>query len=333
MRVLVTGGAGFIGVHTVRALVRAGHSVRVLDSLEPPVHTSRTRPYELLEHGVDFVLGSVTDPQAVAWALEDVEGVIHLAAYQDYLPDWSKFMNVNVGGLALLCETIAARKLPIDRIVIASSQAVYGEGDGRCPLKESDECHPISIYGVSKLAGELLANRLHDLYGLPIVLLRYSITQGAGQSPHNAYSGILRSFAQRLMAGLPPLVYEDGLQTRDYVWVGDVANVNVMALTDCRMMGRTFNVGGDTVASASGYARLVCERMDSLIPAVITGEHRVGDVRDALSDSSQLKALGWKQTKTLPEIVDEYLDWLRGQPLDEATQAAYFRMKQLDVLR
>lgn len=359
MRVLVTGGAGFVGSHTVDLLLAKGYSVRVLDSLAPPVHEEGVIP-SYVPADVEFIRGDVRDADAWVGALENVDAVIHLAAYQDYLTDFSKFFHVNTVGTALLYEMIVAHKLPIQKVVVASSQAVYGEGKYICrhhdtaaansnvageqvlypPLRSeaqlvkrdwnvhcaecdgtmewtlTDEAHvnPHNQYAMSKYTQEMLALNFGQRYQVPTVCLRYSIVQGARQSFRNAYSGILRNFTQRLMAGHAPVCYEDGLQVRDYVYVGDVARANLLALEDERANFQSFNVGGERAITVREYAELLQKKLHSTVALECPGIYRFGDTRHIVSDVSKIKALGWNPTKTIEEIADEYIVWAAAQP-------------------
>ncbi len=358
-RILVTGGAGFIGSHTVDLLLAKGYTVRVLDALTPPVHEEGVVP-EYVPDEVEFLRGDVRDADAWRKALADTDGVIHLAAYQDYLTDFSKFFHVNTVGTALLYETIVEQKLPIEKIVIASSQATYGEGKYLCrghkdapalsgngggryvhpPLRpeaqlrhrdwqvhcpecdalmewvvtDEAEVNPHNQYAMSKYTQEMIALNFGKRYNLPTVCMRYSIVQGMRQSFRNAYSGILRNFTQRLMAGNPPVCYEDGLQVRDYVYVGDVARANLIALEDPRADYQVLNVGGETPVTVRGYAELLARKLGVNVEPQLPGLYRFGDTRHIVSDVSKLRALGWEPTKAVSEIADEYIAWARTQP-------------------
>jgi len=240
MRVLVTGGAGFIGSHLVDRFLKEGFQVRVLDSLDPKVHP-HGRPNHV-PRNVDFIHGDVTDRVALLAALRDVDIVSHQAAYQDYMPDFSRFLHVNAVGTSLLYELIVQEKLKVKRVIVASSQAVYGEGqyacsvhgffqpaprsqdqlslgrwDVRCPecdlpaepcLLQENNTNPYNQYAVSKLAEEKIALGLGWLHGIPSVGLRYSITQGPRQSLFNQYSGVCRIFVGRALNREPLIVYE-----------------------------------------------------------------------------------------------------------------------------
>lgn len=348
MKILVTGGAGFIGSHTVDLLLARGHAVRVLDALTPPVHRDGQAP-AYLPREVEFIHGDVRDQAAWERALAGVEAVFHFAAYQDYLPDFSKFFHVNAAGTALLYEVAVAQRQPLRKIVVASSQAVYGEGrytcprDGdqfpgprseaqlqahewepRCPrcgetmtaawTAEPAPANGHNAYAMSKHATEVLALNLGRRYGLPTVAMRYSITQGARQSYRNAYSGAMRIFAMQALAGQPLTVYEDGQQLRDFVYVGDIARANLLVLEDERANGQAFNAGGGRAVSVLDFARAVAQRAGQAGEPRVTGEYRFGDTRHILSDVARLKALGWAPQGTLDGNIDEYLAWAGAQP-------------------
>ena len=366
MQVLVTGGAGFIGSHTVDALVARGHRVRVLDSLEPPVHRGEWPAH--LPPQVERRRGSVTDRDALLAALRDVDAVFHLAAYQDYLPDFSRFFLVNSAGTALLYELIVAERLPVRAVVVASSQAVYGEGCYRCPVDgpvypgQRDEAQlarrawearcprcqgpagpqwtdervvgPHSPYGMSKRDQEEVALKLGRRYGIPSVAFRYSIVQGPRQSFRNLYSGALRSFVVAALQRQPPLLFEDGLQLRDYVSIHDVVRANLLALEDPRLQYQAFNVGSGRQVSVRELAALVFEEAGLGCEPEVPGLYRVGDTRHVFSDVGRLRALGWEPRVGQREIVREYLRWAAEQPeLAESFAEARRRMQALGVLR
>ncbi|MFD8722618.1 NAD-dependent epimerase/dehydratase family protein [Streptomyces sp. NPDC059629] len=371
MRVLVTGGAGFIGSHTVDALLVEGHDVRVLDALVPPVHPHRRFPRHLLDRGVECIEGDVRDREAWERALVDADAVFHLAAYQDYLPDFSTFFQTNVVSTALLYEILVERGLRPHRVVVASSQAVYGEGRYRCsrcpgaqPVyprlrKEADlfarrwdlPCEvcghaltpertdesvvaPHNAYSLSKYGEESVALTLGERYGIPSVALRYSIVQGSRQSFHNPYSGILRIFAQRVLGGQSPICYEDGGQLRDYVSVHDVVRANLLALHHDNAVGRAVNIGGDRQVSVLDYARLVVKCAGADLEPAAPGLYRFGDTRHVFSRISLAAELGWRPEVPLSEIVEEYLSWAVAQPdFTDGTTAADERMHALGTLR
>lgn len=344
MRVLVTGGAGFIGSHTVDALLAKGYEVTIIDSLQPPVHPSPRWP-SYISKEVRLIRGNVCNSSHMRKALEGADAVFHLAAQQDSLPDFSRFAKTNEHGTALLYELIIKGNLPVKKIVVASSQAVYGEGRYICPqhgdvlpgprsqeqlmsgewdlscpdcssvirpewTDETTLPKPGNHYAVSKYSQELWALTLGRRYGIPTVALRYSITQGPRQSPFNAYSGVLRNFATQLLGGQPATIYEDGRQLRDYVHVTDASDANLLALEDDGANFQTFNVGGNKPTSVLEYYDLIAKHLGTEIRGQIPGKFRSGDVRNIFSDSKKLRNLGWKGSRDVGLIVRDYLDWL-----------------------
>jgi dTDP-L-rhamnose 4-epimerase len=367
MKALVTGGAGFVGSHTVDLLLERGYEVKVLDALMPPVHVNGVKPDYVLDD-VEFIRGDVRDREGVDRALRGVDVVFHLAAYQDYLPDFSRFAFTNDGGTALLYELIVEKRYPIQKVVLASSQAVYGEGKYRClehgvqypplrPLEQlmrqewepycpecggelrllpTDEAqvHPANQYAISKYAQELYALTLGRRYGIPSVAMRYSITQGPRQSFRNAYSGILRIFSMRLLNDKPPIAYEDGQQLRDYVSVHDVVQANLLVLEDSRANYQVFNVGGGKATTALEYAHLLARKLNKDIEVEVPGKFRFGDTRHIISDISKLRGLGWEPITPLDQIVEQYIAWAQAQPdLRDYYAEAEEVMKRVGIVR
>lgn len=365
MRVLVTGGAGFIGSHLVDRFLADGFQVRVLDSLDKKVH-----PYGLAKAfpaSVDFIHGDVTDRDTLLTALRGVDIVSHQAAYQDYMPDFSRFMLVNAVGTSLLYELIVQERLRVRKVIVASSQAVYGEGqytcadhgfflpmprsqaqlalgewELRCPTCEKkaepcllDENHlnPFNQYAVSKLAQEKMALGLGWLNAIPTVALRYSITQGPRQSLFNQYSGICRIFVGRASKGEALIVYEDGSQTRDFVHVNDVVDANMLVLQSDSANFQAFNVGSGERTTVVQYADLVRKKLSSNVEVLLPGEYRRGDNRHSVSSIQKLAKLGWKPKRDLPTILDDFLRWIDeigGIP--DHIDDAYSAMKRAGVV-
>jgi dTDP-L-rhamnose 4-epimerase len=366
MKILVTGGAGFIGSHTCDRLLALGHDVVVLDALTKPVH--RDGKPDNLDPAVEFYQGDVRNRELVTNLLRRADAVCHLAAYQDYLPEFSRFSEVNVVSTALLQEIIVAERLDLARVVVASSQAAMGEGLYRCPadgeqlpeirpeaalaagqwdipcprcggpmeMQPTPErvSNPQNPYGMSKLAQEMVAVNLGRRYGIPTVALRYSIVQGPRQSVYNAYSGACRIFCLSYLLGMPPVVYEDGGAIRDYVNIDDVVDANILALTDDRAAGRVFNVGGGEPVTTREFADIVMHQYGSGQPARVTGEYRFGDTRHIVSDISALRELGWTPRRRPAESVAAYAKWLDGMDgLDTVLAEANTRMRALGVVR
>ena len=366
MRILVTGGAGFIGSHTVEVLLAHGHTVRILDGLMPPVHPRRVKPW--IPPGAQFLRGDVRKRRDWEAALEGVDAVYHFAAYQDYLLDFGTFFHVNVVGTALLYEVAVRRRLPLRKVVVASSQAVYGEGRYRCAehgacfpdirsrarldrgewevpcpqcggamvSEPTDETfvNPQNQYALSKHAQESLALRLGHQYEIPTVALRYSIVQGPRQSFYNAYSGACRIFCLAVHHGRRPVVYEDGRQVRDFVNIRDAVRAGLLVLDRPEADGQAFNVGGGVPYTIMDFAHTVIKAFGADMEPEVTGEYRFGDTRHICSDIRRLRALGWEPTESPEQSVAEYVAWLRTFPRvpDVLAQAAR-RMRRTAVLR
>lgn len=365
MRVLITGGAGFIGSHTADALLREGYQVRVLDSLEEPVHPGHAKP-AYLDPRIEFIKGDVRNEAVLLDALRGSDYVYHLAAFQDYLPTFSRFFDVNVTSTALIYELIVREKLPVKKVIVASSQAALGEGlyhdakgkavlpdirpteqlergvwdvqapkgfSGPLQWQPTDEtvANPQNQYGLSKIAEERVALSLGKRYGIPSVAMRYSIVQGPRQSFYNAYSGACRVFCLSFHLGREPMIYEDGQQVRDFVNVQDVVDANLLVLRDERANYEMFNVGGDKAHTVASFATVVAEVFGAKgYKAEPCGKFRFGDTRHICSDVSKLKSLGWKPTRTVHESVEAYKAWL--STADNAAQILDYCNQQMAAL-
>jgi dTDP-L-rhamnose 4-epimerase len=367
MKILVTGGAGFIGSHTCDRLLALGHDVIVLDALTQPVHRNGRKP-AYLSPEIDFYTGDVRNRDLLANLLRRVDAVYHFAAYQDYMTDFARFSDVNVVSTALIYEIIVAEHLDLARVVVASSQSAMGEGLYRCPsdgeqlpgmrpesalaagqweipcprcggpmeMQATPEqiSNPQNAYGMSKLGEEMVAVNLGRRYDIPTVALRYSIVQGPRQSVYNAYSGACRIFCLSYKQGTAPTAYEDGTAIRDYVNINDVVDANVLVLEDERAAGKVFNVGGGRAVTTRQFADIVMRHYGSSLEAKITGEYRFGDTRHILSDVSALRKLGWEPQRTPADSVQAYADWLDGMDgLDSVLEQAKAQMRALGVVR
>jgi len=365
MQVLVTGGAGFIGSHLVDRFLSEGFRVCVLDNLDPKIHPGGRPAY--LPRNVEFIQGSVTDREVLRRALRGVDVVSHQAAYQDYMPDFSRFLDVNAVGTALIYELIVKDRLPVKKVIVASSQAVYGEGQYDCKehgfflpkprsqqqlsqgdwevlcprcresgipsLLSEEHTNPYNQYAVSKLAEEKTALGLGWLHGIPTVALRYSITQGPRQSMYNQYSGVCRIFVSRVMRDLPLTVYEDGKQTRDFVHVQDVVDANMLVLERDEANFEALDVGSGNPLTVTAYAQVILKRLSSDVALQMPGEYRRGDNRHSVSSIEKLSCLGWRPRRNLPVILDDFLAWVEsigGVP--ERVVDAYSHMREAGVV-
>lgn len=369
MKILITGGAGFIGSHTADALLAEGHHVRVLDSLEQPVHLNSEWPAYLAPE-IERVRGDVRNESVLKQALEGCDAVYHLAAFQDYLPTFSRFFDVNATSTALIYEIIVRDSLPIKKVIVASSQATLGEGlyhdhngrpflpdirpddqlrrgewdvqappgfNGPVSWQPTDEtvANPQNQYGISKITEENIALHLGRRYGIPSVAMRYSIVQGPRQSFYNAYSGACRIFCLSFHQGVAPAIYEDGQQVRDFVNIQDVVAANCLVLNDDRANFEMFHVGGNKAITVSEFAAAVAEVFDVKdYAAEPCGRYRFGDTRHIFSDVSKLQALGWQPSRSVYDSIESYRTWLSeaenvGEILAYSTQ----QMKKMNVVR
>ena len=360
MRTVITGGAGFIGSHVADELLRHGHSVRVLDSLDEQVHPSRQRP-EYLDPDVELHVGDVRDPASVARAIDGAEAVIHLAAkvgVGQSMYEVRTYADVNELGTATLLQALIGSK--VRRLLVASSMSVYGEGlmldrDGRrretversveqlrhgqwepldgdgeplqpVPTPEDKRPALTSLYALGKFAQERMCLITGRAYGIPTTALRFFNVYGPRQALSNPYTGVLAIFAARLLNGQPPLVFEDGRQRRDFVHVRDVARA-------CRLVLETSAGDGAALNVASGVSISIGEIAERLIAALsmdgmrphVTGQYRTGDIRHCFADTSLADAvLGFRAEVPFDQGLLELVEWLAGRrATDRSDQALH----------
>ncbi len=366
MNILITGGAGFIGSHTADRLLEKGYNVRILDNLQKPVHMKGKPPY--LSPDAEFIEGDVRDKSTLENAMEGVDAIYHLAAYQDYLPDFSTYFHVNSVSTALIYEIIVEKSFPVRKVIVASSQAVLGEGLHRCqehgdlipdirledqlsrsdwehhcpycgtymqhiPTPE-DKINPQNQYAMSKHSQEIIAVNLGKRYGIPSVAMRYSIVQGPRQSFYNAYSGAMRIFNLHLYFDRQPTIYEDGMQIRDYVNYKDVVDANILVLENDNADYQAFNVGGGKEYTVLDFYNKVQEVTGKKIEPVISKFYRYGDTRHIVSDISKLQSLGWSPNVPVEESIKEYWAYLKKQTdIDDILEYAEKTMMNKGVVR
>jgi dTDP-L-rhamnose 4-epimerase len=343
---LVTGGAGLIGSHVTDLLVREGWKVRVLDNLEPNTH-KRGKP-AWINPAAEFIAGDIRDRDTITAALDGIDTVFHQAAYGGYMPEIAKYVHVNSFGTAQMLEVIRENKLPIKKIVVASSQAVYSEGAGECPehglvfppvrpveqLSRGDwhvhcpicaaitksvptpENAPIggeTVYGLTKVDQERLVLLWGKQVSIPTVALRYSCTYGPRQSIFNPYTGVIAIFCTRLLNNLPPVLYEDGEQTRDFSFVEDIARANLLAAETDKLDGLPVNVGSGRGTSIREIAETISDALEIDIAPEIKSEFRPGEMRHLTSDTTLARLAGHRPTVDLSEGIARYVDWIGTQ--------------------
>ena len=358
-RVLITGGAGFIGSHLTDALLTGGYQVRILDNLSPQVHgPKRARP-DYLAPEAELVVGDIRDSEVLRRSLKGVTAVFHLAAtvgVGQSMYEVARYTSVNNEGTALLLE--ALMKQPVERLLVASSMSLYGEGlyrthsgqllpgpertlaqlkardwelrapDGEIlvpvPTPESKLPALASIYALSKYDQERMCLLVGRAYGIPTVALRFFNVYGTRQALSNPYTGAMAIFASRLLNENPPLIFEDGLQQRDFVSVHDVARACCLALTVPEAPGTVFNIGSGAAYSIRELACRIGAAMGREgIEPVITDKYRVGDVRHCFADIALARrVLGYAPKVSLSEGLAELVGWLEGQTAMDRVEEA-----------
>ncbi len=296
-RWLVTGGAGFIGSHLVEALVARGERVRVLDNFS----TGRWENLSAVRDRIEVIEGDIRDPLIVRQAVDGVEVVAHLAAVVSV--EWSlrnplETMDVNTGGTLHLLE--AARQVNVSRFLFASSAAVYGDAS-ELPLREDLPLRPLSPYAASKVAGEAICYAYYAAYGFPAVIMRFFNIYGPRQDPHSPYSGVISIFWGRMRQGLPPVVYGDGLQTRDFVYVGDVVAALIRAGEQDGAAGTVVNLARGEETSVLHLVTLLNQALGTALEPVFAPP-RAGEIRHSAGDPRRAQlVLGWQPTVGLAE--------------------------------
>jgi dTDP-L-rhamnose 4-epimerase len=345
-RALVTGGAGLIGSHIVDLLMRHGWSVRILDNLEPLTHPHGRPPW--VHEAAEFIHGDIRDATVVETALQGIDVVFHQAAYGGFMPEMAKYITVNSAGTAQMLELIRDRRLPVKKLILASSQVVYSEGMARCgvhgvvcpsvrsvhQLRAGDftvhcprcggpttsiptaEDAPIggeTVYAISKVSQERLALTWGRQTGIPTVALRYSCTYGPRQSPFNPYTGVIAIFCVRLLNQQPPILYEDGAQTRDFSYVEDVAAANLLAATTTALDGQAVNVGSGRAVSIRDLAGIIGDVLGVHVEPVARGEFRPGEIRHLTADTRRIATAGYAARTDLRTGIQNYVEWIRAQ--------------------
>jgi len=372
MKVLITGGAGFIGTHLSRKLVELGHSVRVLDNLTPQVHGSDTDIQKIVESGIDFMLGDVRDLDTVRRAVREVEVVFHLAAQTGVgqsMYQMKDYMDCNVVGTAQLLDVLAGDKQNIRCLILASSRAVYGEGKYSCsqcgvvyppprtqeqlrkadwevhcpncsatleclPTDEDKPLQPGSVYAISKRAQEELCLCVGRAYKIPVKILRFFNVYGSGQSLTNPYTGIMTIFASKIKKAEPPLIYEDGLESRDFVHVKDVVNALVLAMENGRTNYEVVNVGSGRALSVFEMAKIMIRLKGVDLEPRIIRKYRVGDIRHCYADLTKAREIfRYEPTVSFEEGIIEFLDWAGDRPSEDRLAAATAELEQHGLYR
>jgi dTDP-L-rhamnose 4-epimerase len=370
-RALVTGGAGLIGSYLVDLLQEQGWAVRVLDNLEPQTHRDGKPPWlrAAIWNGAEFVEGDLRNRELVESALNGIDVVFHQAAYGGYMPEISKYVAVNSLGTAQLLEIIREKNLGIRKIVVASSQVVYPEGAGECPqhglvfpalrpveqLRRGDfsvrcpvcesptksvptpESAPVSgetVYAITKVDQEKLVLAWGRQVGIPTVALRYSCTFGPRQSIFNPYTGVIAIFCTRLLNNLRPVIYEDGEQTRDFSFVEDIAQANLLAAVSDQLDGKAVNVGTGRAVTVRQVADMISDALEIRLAPIMNREFRPGEIRHLISDTTLIRRAGYTPVVSLEQGIEQYLKWIRQQgSVKDYFAAAELILRQKGILQ
>jgi dTDP-L-rhamnose 4-epimerase len=362
-KVLITGGAGFVGSHTADAVLRLGHSVRIYDNLSEQVHAVGKPAY--IPREAELVRGDVRDLTTLSQAVRGVDVIFHLAAavgVGQSMYQISYYTAVNNQGTANLLQAILETGSQPEKIILASSMSIYGEGrylcpacgeiaprprsqeqlasknwDTVCPIcthpvipVATDESKPLqctSIYALSKKDQEEMVLLFSRTYGIPAVALRYFNIYGSRQSLSNPYTGVAAIFASRLMNGNPPIIFEDGLQMRDFVSVHDVVHANLLAMDSSAADGAALNVGSGEPVTLRQVAKELGRALGVNAPFETTGKYRAGDIRHCFADISAIsRLLGYRPRVRLKQGIQELVQWLKSQEANDRVAEAMERL-------
>ncbi len=359
MKVLVTGGAGFIGSHIVDALVEEGHEVVILDNLEEQVHKGEVPDY--LNGEAEFIRGDVRSREDLRKALDGVEVLFHEAAavgvgQSMYLIE--DYVDKNTKATATLMDLLVNEEHSLKKLIVASSMSIYGEGTYECdshglmhpplrpmeqlkshgwrmkcpicgepmkpvPTNEDKPLRPTSIYALSKRDQEELCIITGSSYGIPAVALRYFNVYGPRQSLSNPYTGVAAIFSSNIKNDNPPIIYEDGLQSRDFLSIKDIVQANLLVMKSSKADYGVFNVGSGKPTTVLQIAELLAELYGKDIEPEIQNKYRVGDIRHCYADISRIRKLGYEPKVDIREGFRELVDWGKtAEAVDESRKAA-----------
>lgn len=351
-KVLVTGGAGFIGSHIVDALLKRGYNVTVYDNLEEQVHGKIKKPPLYMNKGAAFIKGDVRDKDKLTKALKGIEVILHHAAcvgVGQSMYEIEKYMSANTMGTAALLDILINKKNKVKKLVVASSMSIYGEGAYTCkrcgvvypklrsekqlksrdwnmkcpkcneearavPTSEDKPLYPTSIYAISKYDQEEMSLSVGLPYKIPVVALRYFNTYGPRQALSNPYTGAAAIFSSRLLNKKPPVIFEDGLQSRDFVHVSDIVQANLLAMEKDEADYEVFNVGTGRKLTILDLANMLTKKLRVEEKPLIINKFRAGDIRHCYADISKIKQkLGYAPRVKFEDGIDDLIAWVRTE--------------------
>jgi dTDP-L-rhamnose 4-epimerase len=375
MKVLVTGGAGFIGSHLVDAYLKAGYSVRVIDNLTPQVHGALNEtgmPPNYLSKEAEFIFGDICDREVMRRALEDVDILSHHAAavgVGQSMYDIEHYTRVNSYGAAVILDLIANEKNSVKKMIVASSMSIYGEGayikqstgdviypkiraakqleahqwemvdnEGEelipVPTTEEKPIAPPNIYAINKRDHEEMFLTVGRAYGIPTVALRYFNVFGSRQALSNPYTGVMAIFCGRLLNNMPPVIFEDGLQQRDFVKVDDIAKANILATEKQEADFQTVNIGSGNPVTIVGLADTIAKEMGKRIEPEIVQKYRVGDIRHCFADILKARTLlGFHPVYDTKSGASEVIEWVKQQIAEDSFDEMKSRLEKMGLVR
>lgn len=365
MKILITGGAGFIGSNLALHLIELGHEITVMDNLSPQIHgdnPENTSPlYSSIKNKVNFIYGSVTDISVWEAALVDQDAIVHLAAETgtgQSMYEIRRYVDVNIGGTGLMLDLLANGKYQVKKIVVASSRSIYGEGKyhsealgivypgarkdedmkaGRfeplCPqtgapltllaTDEDSKIHPSSVYGITKQNQEQMVMTVCASLGIGATALRYQNVYGPGQSLSNPYTGILSIFSTRIKNGNGLSIFEDGRESRDFVFIDDIVAATTMALTKDEANGEVFGIGSGVATDVLTVAQTLVQHYRIDVPIKVTGAYRLGDIRHNFADLNKAKRLlDFSPQVSFDEGIRRFSTWVDQQKVQVDTYDA-----------
>ncbi|HPG29857.1 MAG TPA: SDR family NAD(P)-dependent oxidoreductase [bacterium] len=352
MKVLVTGGAGFIGSHIVDLLIEKGHNVTIYDNLDPQIHGAKREIPAYLNKSAEFIFGDVRDKEKLYEAVKNAEIIFHKAAavgVGQSMYQIEHYVDVNTRGTAVLLDILVNKKNKVKKLIVAASMSSYGEGLYNCkkcgkvfpeirtekqlkekkfelfcggcgaelqplPTDEEKSRDSVSIYAITKKDQEDMCLNIGNAYKIPTVALRYFNVYGQRQSVSNPYTGVVAIFASRLLNNNPPIIYEDGLQTRDFINVKDIAIANLLAMEKSEADNQYFNVGSGSPITVKNIAEQLALTLGKNIKPELVNKYRIGDVRHCFADINKIqKALGFSPSVNFDSGMKELCDWLKSQ--------------------
>lgn len=359
MKILITGGAGFIGSNLALALLKKGHSIVVLDNLSTQIHginAEETSPlYTSIKNSVTFIKGDVTNREHWQKALIGVDVLVHYAAETgtgQSMYEIERYTTVNVGGTGILLDLLANDKtLQVKKVIVASSRSVYGEGKyfsqelgivypnhrnddamqngdfdvhypnektalQLMPTDEESKIHPSSVYGITKQNQEQMVLCVCKAIGIKAIAFRYQNVYGPGQSLNNPYTGILSIFSSLILNGKPINIFEDGKESRDFVFIDDVVAATILGIENDTIHNDVFNVGAGVATDVITVAKTLLAKYNKDVPLTITGNYRLGDIRHNFADLTKIKtALGFTSTVSFEEGITKFAQWVITQTI------------------